>query len=89
METISYLSNHPKGTQRNDICQMDVLYFAEFGNLKYVHHIINTYSCFQWVIALSSEKADSVIMPLLEVMAIMDIPAQMKTDNGPTYVSKK
>ena len=39
--------------------------------------------------ALSSEKADLVIMHLLEVMAIMNIPAQIKTYNGPTYVSKK
>ena len=47
------------------------------------------YSGFQWATALSSEKADSVITHLLEVMAIMGIPAQIKTDNGPSYVSKK
>ncbi|KAL6090637.1 hypothetical protein STEG23_006835, partial [Scotinomys teguina] len=60
---------------------------TEFGKLKYVHHTIDTYSGFQWAIALSSEKADSVIMHLLEVMAIMGIPAQIKTDNAPAYVS--
>ncbi|KAL6091523.1 hypothetical protein STEG23_015555, partial [Scotinomys teguina] len=36
---------------------------------------------------VSSEKADSVMMHLLEVMAIMDIPTEMKTDNTPAYVS--
>ncbi|KAL6032000.1 hypothetical protein STEG23_002249 [Scotinomys teguina] len=61
----------------------------EFGKLKYVHHTIDTYSGFQWAIALSSEKADSVIMHLLEVMAIMGIPAQIKTDNAPAYVSEE
>ena len=68
---------------------MDVFHFMEFGKLKYVHHTIDTYSGFQWATALSSEKADSVITHLLEVMAIMGIPAQIKTDNGPAYVSKK
>ncbi|KAL6030846.1 hypothetical protein STEG23_024726 [Scotinomys teguina] len=80
---------NPKGTQRNDIWQMDVFHFAEFGKLKYVHHTIHTYSGFQWATALSSEKADSVIKHLLEVMAIMGIPAQIKTDNAPAYVSGK
>ena len=52
---------------------MDVFKFSEFGKLKYVHHTIDTYSGFQWTTVLSSEKADSVITHLLEVMAIMDI----------------
>ena len=78
-----------KGTQRNEIWQMDVLHFAELGILKYVHHSIDMLSGFQWAIALSLEKSDSVIMYLLEVMDIMCIPAQIKTDNGPAYVSKK
>ncbi|KAL6032385.1 hypothetical protein STEG23_008139, partial [Scotinomys teguina] len=80
---------NPKGTQRNEIWQMDVFHFAEFGKLKYVQHTIDTCSGFQWATALSSEKADSVIMHLLEVMAIMGIPAQIKTDNAPAYVSGK
>ena len=80
---------NPKGTERNEILQMDVFYFAEFGKLKYVHHTIDTYSGFQCATALSSEKADSVITHLLEVMAIMGIPTQIKTDNGPEYVSRK
>ena len=68
---------------------MDVFHFMEFSKLKYVHHTIDTYSGFQWATALSSEKADSVITHLLEVMAFMGIPAQTKTDNGLAYVSKK
>ena len=68
---------------------MDVFHFIEFVKLKYVHHTIDTYSGFQGETALSLEKADSVITHLLEVMAIMGIPAQIVTDNGPAYVSKK
>ena len=47
------------------------------------------FSVFQWATDLSSEKADSVITHLLEVMAIMGIPVQIKTDNSPAYVSSK
>ena len=53
---------------------MDVFHFTGFGNLRYVHHTIDTLSGFQWATALSSEKADSVITHLLEVMAILGIP---------------
>ncbi|KAL6070467.1 hypothetical protein STEG23_006054, partial [Scotinomys teguina] len=81
--------SNPKGIQRNEIWQMDVFHFAEFGRLKYVHHTIDTYSGFQWATPMSSEKADSVIIHLLEVMAIMGIPVQIKTDNAPAYVSNK
>ncbi|KAL6038262.1 hypothetical protein STEG23_034935 [Scotinomys teguina] len=86
-QTLLPAGYNPKGTQRNEIWKIDVFHFAEFGKLKYVHHTIDTYSGFQWATALSSEKADSVITHLLEVMAIMGIPAQIKTDNAPAYVS--
>ena len=47
------------------------------------------YSGFQWATASSSGKADCIITHLLEIMAIVGIPAQMKTDNTPAYVSNK
>ena len=59
---------------------------TEFGKLNYVHHIIDTYSGFQWAAALPSEKADSVIT---FVMAIIGIPTQIKMDNGLAYISNK
>ena len=68
---------------------MDAFHFVEFGKLKYVHYTIDTNLGFQWATALSLEKTDSVITYLLEVMVIMSIPAQIKTDNVPVYVSKK
>jgi hypothetical protein len=54
-----------------------------------VHHTIDTYSGFQWATALASEKADSVITHLLEDMAIMGIPIQIKMDNSLAYISNK
>ena len=66
---------------------MNFFHFTEFGKLKYVHHTIDTYSGFQWATALASEQADSEIIYLLEVMAIMGMPIQM--DNSPAYISNK
>ena len=73
--------SNPKGTQRNETWQMDVFHFVEIGKLNYVHHSIDTYSCFNWATALISEKADFGIRHLLEIMTIMGIPVQIKTDN--------
>ena len=36
-----------------------------------------------------SERFDSIIAHLLEVMAVMGIPSHIKTDYAPTYVSSK
>ena len=44
---------------------------------------------FEWATILSSEKTDYIIAHLLQIMAIMGIPAWIKTDNFPTYVSNK
>ena len=68
---------------------MDVSYFAEFGKLKYVHHIVYTYSGFQWATALSTEKTNSIITIHQKLIAIMDIPVQIKTDNTSGYISSK
>ena len=66
-----------------------MFHFLEFGKLECVHHTTVTYSSFQWVTALSLEKDDSVIIHLLEVIIIMGMPVQIKTDNAPANASKK
>lgn len=68
---------------------MDVFHCAEFGKLKYVHHSSDKFSGFQWATALSSEKADSMIIYLVEIMIITVISVQIKTDHVPEYVSSK
>jgi hypothetical protein len=77
------------GTKINDIWQVYVFHFAEFGKQRRIHHTIDIVSGFQWATALSSEKTDCIITHLMEIMAIMGITAQIKTDNAPTYVSNK
>ena len=57
---------------------MDFFHYAEFGNLKYVHHNIETFSRFQWASDHISEKDDSVITHLLEVMAFLFISVYFK-----------
>jgi hypothetical protein len=49
MQTPLPAGYNPKGIlkNKNKIYQMDGLYFAEFGKLKYVHHSIDTYPGFQ------------------------------------------
>ena len=69
--------SNSKGTQRNEIWQINVFHFTEFGKLKHVHHTIDTYSGFQWATALSSESADSVITYLLEVIPRQDSQCSM------------
>ena len=81
--------SNPRSIHRNEIWQMGVFHFTEFGKLRYVHYTIDTYSRFQYATALSSEKADSVITHLLEIMAVMGILVQIKADNALAYVSSK
>lgn len=63
--------------------------FVKFGKLKYVYHNIDTYLGFQWANDLSPSKAISVVIHLLEFMAIVVIPVQIETDNVTAYVSSK
>lgn len=80
---------NPKGAQKNEICQMDMFHFAEFGKLKYVLYTFDTYSGFQWTISLSLEKADTVTKHFLEIIAIMDIHVQIKSYNALAYFPRK
>lgn len=64
-----------------------MFHFAEFGKLKYVRHSVKADSGFQWMSAFSSETANSAITHLLEVMAIVGTPKQIKTNSAPAYVA--
>lgn len=68
---------------------MGMFPFSEFGKQMYVHPTIDTHSGFQLATSVSSEKPDCVVTHSLEIMAIMVIQTQNKTDNAPTYVSSK
>jgi hypothetical protein len=55
---------------------MHGFHLTEFGKLKYLHILTISMG-----MAFTLEKAESVITYLLEVMAIMKIPIQIKMDN--------
>ena len=72
--TVLITGSNSKGTKRNEIWQIDVFHFAESGKLKFRKNIIDTYSECQSTTGLNSEKSDSVIVHVLEIMAIIGIP---------------
>ena len=65
--------------------------FVEFRKGKYthtlIHHTIDTYSEFWRASALISEKEDSEIIHLLEIVLILEMPLQIEDDDAlwPVY----
>lgn len=80
---------NPRGLGPNEIWQMDVTHVSEFGRLKYLHVTIDTYSHFVWVTPQTGERAMHVVRHLTTCFAVMGVPVQIKTDNGPAYISDK
>ncbi|KAF1540324.1 Endogenous retrovirus group K member 19 Pol protein, partial [Eudyptes schlegeli] len=78
-----------RGLKALELWQMDVTHVTEFGHLKYVHVTIDTFSKAIWATALPSEKAQHVCKHLLACFAVLGVPEQIKTDNGPAYTSAK
>jgi hypothetical protein len=68
---------------------MYVFHFTDFGKRKFFHNTSDTHSEFQWATAVSSEKTDSINTHLLEVIAIMGVLVQIKTENAAIYISSK
>ncbi|KFQ22043.1 hypothetical protein N332_12169, partial [Mesitornis unicolor] len=83
------LGVNPKGLKALELWQMDVTHISEFGRLKYVHVTIDTFSRMIWATVLPGEKAYHVCKHLLACFAILGVPEQIKTDNGPAYMSQK
>ena len=67
---------------------MDVTHHLEFGQLKYIHVCIDTYSGFISATLQTGEATKHVIAHLLHCFSILGIPKQIKTDNGPGYIAK-
>ncbi|KFW82018.1 hypothetical protein N305_14396, partial [Manacus vitellinus] len=80
---------NPRGLISNQIWQTDVTHIPEFGPLKYVHVTVDTHSQYITATAHTGEKAKDVIRHWLSCFATLGTPQQIKTDNGPAYVSEK
>ncbi|KFZ49448.1 hypothetical protein N321_00073, partial [Antrostomus carolinensis] len=83
------LDVNPRGLQACEIWQMDVTHVPEFGRLKYVHVTVDTFSKMIWATAQAGERAIHVIRHLMACFAVMGVPKQLKTDNGPAYVGAR
>ena len=67
---------------------MDVTHISDFGNLKYVHVNIDTFSGFLVATALTGEATKNVISHCLHCFSMLGVPNQIKTDNGTGYYSQ-
>lgn len=79
------LGVNPRGLMPNDIWKMDVTHAPSFGKLKYVHVSIDTYSGLIFASAHSGERLKDVKSHCLQAFAFMNVPRQIKTDDGPAY----
>ena len=68
--------------------QTDVTHYSPFGKLKYVFVSIDTYSHACWATAHTGEKAKHAQNHFLQCFATLGLPHQIKTDNGPCFISQ-
>jgi transposase InsO family protein len=80
---------NPCGLKANHSWQTDVTHIPQFGTLKYVHVTVDTYSGVPFASAHTGESTKHALGHLLGASATFGIPKSIKTDNGPTYISKK
>jgi transposase InsO family protein len=83
------LGTNPRGLKSNALWQIDVTHIPQFVRQKYVFVTIDTYSHFIWATAQTGESSKRLIHHMLSTFAIMGIPQQIKTDNGPAFTSSQ
>ncbi|NWW07263.1 POK8 protein, partial [Oreocharis arfaki] len=76
-----------RGLGSGELWQMDVTHVPEFSRQKYVHMCVDTFSGAIFTSAHSGEKAKDMISHLIQAFAVLGIPREIKTDNGPAYIS--
>ena len=68
---------------------MDITHCPELSSSSFLHVSIHTNSSFIWTTPLQGETTQYDITHLLAHFTIMRIPNSIKTDIGPTYISKQ
>ncbi|NWI63414.1 POK25 protein, partial [Todus mexicanus] len=71
------------------IWQTDVTHIAEFGRFKYVHVSVDTFSSVIIATAHTGEAAKDVVWHWQRAFSVAGVPQQIKTDNGPAYLSSR
>lgn len=80
---------NPRGLVPGELWQMDVTHYSAFGNLKYIHVTVDTFSGFVCASLQTGEATKDVIAHVLHCFTIIPVPIAIKTDNGPGYISSK
>lgn len=80
---------NPRGLVPGELWQMDVTHYSAFGNLKYIHVTVDTFSGFVCASLQTGEATKDVIAHILHCFTIIPVPIAIKTDNGPGYISSK
>ncbi|NXO16522.1 POK19 protein, partial [Oriolus oriolus] len=79
---------NPRGLNSCEVWQTDITHVPEFGRLKYVHVSIDTFSGAVFASAHTGERSTDAKRHLMHAFAVLGIPRELKTDNGPAYVSR-
>lgn len=67
---------------------MDVTHYPAFGNLRYIHVVVDTYSTFIYTVAMAGEKTSDAIKAMKSAILVMVVPWSLKTDNEAAYSSQ-
>ena len=79
----------PGGPLPNAIWQMDVTPYPAFGNLRYVHVVVDTTSAFIYAVAMADKKASRAIKVMKSAMLVMGAPWEVTTDMAlPTHLNR-
>lgn len=78
----------PRGLRSCKVWQTDVTQVSEFGQFKYVHVSVDTFSGAVFASAHTGGKAPDAQKHLMHAFAVLGMPGTIKTDNGPAYTSK-
>ena len=77
---------NPRGLQANELWQADFTHY-KLPPFKLLFVVIDTFSGFIWAVPSTAETTKAAITALLQCFSVMEIPASIKTDNGPAFTA--
>jgi transposase InsO family protein len=81
---VPHLGINQKGLIPNSLW---LTHYNEFGNQKYIHVCVDTYSDFIYATLQTGEASKQLIIHMLATITVLGVPKQVKTDNDPGYTS--
>ncbi|KFP67310.1 hypothetical protein N322_01734, partial [Cariama cristata] len=78
---------NPRGLRALQLWQTDVTERSSLGRLRFIHVSVDTYSGLLWATLHTSTRAKDAHKHWLTCFAVMGVPQEIKTDNGPTYAA--